>query len=347
VQLSVRTGLGQDVRLGGDRFLEVATGKKPAGFLITVLAGQLAHLLASQGGLARLEQAASQLLANEARFNHKLPLVGSFQGALEGSSGAGGVSLLGANLAPQKLGESIPTRLSEKTFDLSFCVGELVQPEKNLLEGDSRLEVSRVELHGHSPNVDSEINLPRTKTGLTDQQVVLGCHRIRSQPLEYRRRSLIAPLAVESSTQQAQCVGILTVFPELLAGLSLRCRPVLVVISGHALLQGARPMIALAPPHPAAGNARQDHGAGERWDEPSVSHSYARHGHPFGVATIRRMNVDEISSMRRRHDLALHSVVAGRFARYTTVYTIVPQSLAINDGAERNGCFLGAGMTRT
>jgi hypothetical protein len=92
-------GVERDGRIGGDCFLEVAAGQEPASFGIAILGGQLAQLLASQGWLARLEQAASQLLAKEVRVDHELPLIGVEQGDLEGFSGTSRVRLLGADLA--------------------------------------------------------------------------------------------------------------------------------------------------------------------------------------------------------------------------------------------------------
>jgi hypothetical protein len=57
--------------------------------------------------------------------------------------------------------------------------------------------------------------------------------------------------------------------------------------------------------------------------------------------------VDSIPSVRGRHDLSLGSIGAGGgwTDRQAVLYTIVPQSLAINDGVEGKRHVSGAKMT--
>ena len=151
---------------------------------------------------------------------------------------------------------------------------------------DPRLEVVRVKLKGLPPLLDREINFLGADQRLTDQHIVVGGHGFWSQPLENRRRGLIYPLTIECSTQQAKRALIVTVLSELLSGFSRRRGPVLMVICGLALFNGAGLAIPRAPPNSERGRPRQNQGADECRREPTVSQAYALHGHLRRVSTV-------------------------------------------------------------
>ena len=122
---------------------------QPAGFGIASLVGQLAQRIASEGWLARLEQAASQLLAKEVGIGQELPTARGGAGPRSRAPAApAGSDSWTRDLASQSSPTGlVPAGLGQQPLGLSIRFGEPVQPEKDLLEADPRLEVVRVEQH--------------------------------------------------------------------------------------------------------------------------------------------------------------------------------------------------------
>ena len=196
----------------------------------------------AKGWLAHLEQGASQLLAKEVRIGHEFPLLGVRRARLKGLAAAAG-SDCWMRIWPRN---SSP-RASRPGRARSCSVSRSASASRSGRNKTCSSAIRDSKWSGSSCKAFCQSSIARSSfwertNGLTDQQVVLGLHRVwmsaaRISPPRLDRAPDDRELDPASEARCGRHGLVLSCSRAFL----LRRRPVLMVISGLALLQGARP----------------------------------------------------------------------------------------------------------